>query len=210
MATRRRLSTQLLALTLAVLLAPLAASADNLGSGGSTGLVRCISARTLGFTGLNIGAGIKYDRDYLYVYGPNGTNDVLSAGIVADRSKSPQLLSGDIFVAYGLTSIWDISVAFPLYYDITGWDQTRAGVGDLEIATKLALPVPRRKNVFGQALYLRLIMPTGSDDRGYFPRHLYDIELNESGAGGHPFTGGRGRLTWTSSSGATNESRKSV
>lgn len=169
-------------LLVALALVACSAAADNINTGGQTGIVRALSARTLGMTGLNGGAALKYDRDYDYV------SSVTRNGTAVDR-ESPHLFSGNVFVTYGLAPFCDFGLNLPLYYDITGWDRDRAGVGDLEVAAKLAFPPTPERPVFTQALYCRLIIPTGSDDRGYFPRHEYHIESDTDG-GDHPFSAG--------------------
>ncbi len=180
-------STLVRHLATAALLCTALVRADNINSGGQEGIIRCISARPMDAFHLRAGAALKYDRDYGYVSGAGGTQTVLEGGQAVSR-ESPQLLSGDIFVAYGLTRFWDVGLELPLYYDITGWDADRAGIGDLELAVKLALPLQRTDPVFAQALFCRLIMPTGADDRGYFPRHLYHVDPESAEGGDSPFT----------------------
>lgn len=172
---------------------------DNINAGGQVGIVRCLSARTLGFTGLNAGAALKYDRDWHYVSGPDGSAQVEQNGTDISR-ESPHLFSGDVFVTYGIASVWDFGLSLPLYYDITGWDVDRAGIGDLELSTKLAVPFTRDSSLLTQALYCRLILPTGNDDRGYFPRNEYQVE-QRSDPDQHPFTADavlfNPQLAWT-------------
>ncbi|MBD3241739.1 MAG: OmpA family protein [Chitinivibrionales bacterium] len=172
----------------ALVLLAVAVSADNVNTGGQVGIVRTLSARTLGMTGLNGGAALKYDRDWHFVSSAAGNSSVTCNGKSAQR-ESPHLFSGNLFATYGVASILDIGLNLPLYYDITGWERDRAGVGDLEITAKLAFPPTRERPLFAQAIFCRLILPTGSDDRGYFPRHEYHLE-SELDGGDHPFTAG--------------------
>jgi outer membrane protein OmpA-like peptidoglycan-associated protein len=162
------------------------AEANNINTGGQLGVVHCLTSKTLGLAAINLGGGFKYERDHDYV------SDVVGA----TRTSSPNLFSGNIFINYGLLKFWDFGVMLPLYYDITGWDRTYAGVGDLELATKLAIPLANENAFFGQAIYGRLIVPTGSDDRGYFPRHAYYSTVGEA-----PFTSGQwlfnGVVAWS-------------
>jgi outer membrane protein OmpA-like peptidoglycan-associated protein len=134
-------------------------AASDINTGGQLGVARCLSGRTLGFTGLNAGAGFEYQWDDEYVADLTGT--------------TPKLLSGNVFVNYGLLSWWDIGVNLPVFCDIPGWDDAEAGVGDLEVAVKLAIPPGRENCFFSQALYGSVTMPTGSRDRGYFPSHAW-------------------------------------
>jgi outer membrane protein OmpA-like peptidoglycan-associated protein len=164
----------LIALVLAVLAVAPHVAANNVNAGGQKGIVRAMSAETYGFTGINVGVAGKWDRDHTYVSGPNGTGRVVesSTGAPVDRD-SPNIFSTATYLGFGLARLWDISAAVPLYYDVTGWDKQRPGIGDLEIATKLAFPCQTDDAFFKHAYYGKVTFPTGTTDRGYFPRHAY-------------------------------------
>jgi outer membrane protein OmpA-like peptidoglycan-associated protein len=149
--------------------------ANNINSGGQLGVVRSMSSYTLGLTGINIGGALKYDRDFRYVTGPGGTRKVINTatGLAVEDRKSPHIFSGNIYIAYGLFRCFDLSLDLPLYYDVTGWDVDRAGVGDFELAAKFAHPSMKDNAPFTNAYYLKVTFPTGQKDRGYFPRHSY-------------------------------------
>ncbi len=150
--------------------------ANNLNSSGMLGVVRSMSAYPLGLTGINVGGGFKYDRDITYVTGPGGSGEVInnSTGLAVTDRTAPHIFSGNIYVGYGLFPLLDMSIGLPLYYDIAGWDDaSRAGVGDFELAFKFAHPHMKPNAVFTNAYYLKFSFPTGSKDRGYFPRHSY-------------------------------------
>jgi len=156
------------------------AAANNINNGGQVGVVRTISSKPLGLTGLNIGGSFKYDRDFNYVSGPGGVGEVIdkSTGLAVDGREAPQLISGDVYFGYGLFPNFDLAIDMPIYYDITGWDAARAGAGDLGLALKYAHPFRTKNAPFTNAYYLKFTFPTGQQDRGYFPRHAY-YQIND-------------------------------
>ncbi len=175
----------------AVLLFSTAVFANNMNSGGQKGVVRSMSSYTLGLTGINIGGTFKYDRDFDYVTGPGGVGEVINTatGQPVDDRTAPQLISGNVYVAYGLFRSFDLSLDLPLYFDVTGWDdKTRAGVGDFELAAKFAHPFRKRNAMFTNAYYLKITFPTGQQDRGYFPRHSYYQASDGTSPGKNQYT----------------------
>ncbi len=172
--------------------APFLLFANDLNTGGQAGIVRTLSAFTLGKNHLNIGGAFKYATDAEYVKGPDGTKYVvrmqgLSATTVTDADPA-QLLSGNIFAAYGLTSILDIGADLPIYEDITGWGPKSNGVGDLELSAKLKYPYQVPGTFIAQAYYLNMIFPTGRKSQGFFPRHSYYIKSDPDNTGLHAFS----------------------
>jgi len=150
-------------------------SANDLNTAGQCGLLRTLTTETLGKTGTSLGGGFKYATEMDYISGPRGTENVVSTKTRrAVTRTAPHLLSGNIFAAYGLSSFWDVGIDLPLYYDMPGWNsERRSGIGDLELSTKLAYPFGRNSAWFSQAYYLKVLLPTGSADRGFFSRHVY-------------------------------------
>ena len=175
---------------LVILSAVLAAAcfADNMDNGGQKGLVKSLSAHTLGSTFLNVGGSLRYDRDMGYAKGPLGSGPVLNSAGEELGQDPAQLWSGSVFAACGLNSVLDLSMVFPLYYDVTGFGPDRSGFGDLEVAAKLGYPAQRKNSVVNHAYYLRLILPTGTEDRGFFPRHVYHILDEGDTRANAPFT----------------------
>lgn len=170
----------MLVLSLVSILA-FAAAANDVNTGGQRGVIRALSAQTLGKTGVNIGGALRYSQDWEYVAGPLGTGPVVATdGTIINDRESPQLFSGDFFLGYGITEALDFSLAMPLYYDRTGWGPSRSGIGDLEMALKLAYPWQKDYAWFTHAWYGKIILPTGTSKRGYFPRHSYYIHDGES------------------------------
>ena len=166
--------------------------ANNVNTGGAPGVVRTMSARPLGMTGINAGASIQYARDGEYVTGPNGVGSVINSqtGLIQENGKPVHMLSGDVYFAYGLFKYLDFSVDIPLYADITGWkgDATGAGVGDLGLALKLAHPQLNKDAILTSAYYLGFTFPTGKQDNGYFPRHSYYLTTDSKDAGRNLYT----------------------
>jgi outer membrane protein OmpA-like peptidoglycan-associated protein len=160
--------------------------ANNMDNGGQKGLVKSLSAKTLGITAINIGGTFRYDRDISYAKGPLGTGDVVGA---TGNPKTTQMLSGSGYLATGLTRIWDFSICMPVYSDYTGWGEKPRSLGDLEIATKVALPFREKKKVIHHGYYVKLIIPTGNEQKGYFPRHIYHVIDSVDLAENKPFTG---------------------
>lgn len=155
--------------------------ANDVNTGGQKGILRTLSSYTLGKTGLNTGGAFRFATERLYVTGPDGVDDILRMDDTAGYSSvsgrnNPFLLTGVVYCAYGINSFLDVSLDFPLYFDITGWEEDISGAGDLELAFKMKYPFQKENAFFIHAYYLKLIFPTGSDDRGYFPRHSYYLK----------------------------------
>jgi len=182
---------------LLVTIAVCTAMGNDVNSGGQKGIVRTLSSSTLGKTGLNVGGSWRLGSDMSYVAGPNGTGNVLKAGKSVSR-EMPYLMTGDVYAAYGILSFIDAAVNLPVYYDVTGWDEKVSGVGDLEISLKMAYPFLSEKAFFSHAYFLKVILPTGASDRGFFPRHSYYLDDT---AGLYTFTSDavffNPMLTWT-------------
>lgn len=151
------------------------ARANDLNTGGQKGIVRTLTTETCGKTGFTLGGAAKYSTERDYVAGTGGTGSIrrLSDNQVVSRT-APDLVSGNIFGAFGLTDFWDFAIGLPLYYDIAGWnDEKRYGIGDFELSTKMAYPFGRDSAWLTNAYALKVLLPTGSSNRGFFPRHVY-------------------------------------
>ena len=149
---------------------------------GEQGVVRTLSAKTIGKATLNIGAGFCFGQSTDYLDGPVekngetssvrkvGTNDTIyySNGEI----EPARLFSSNIFVSFGLLSFWDLALSFPFYYDWSGVaDINDGGIGDLEISTKLK--IPSAGTFFQQGYLLAGTLPIGMKKNGLFPRHQY-------------------------------------
>lgn len=160
---------------LLVCIAAIAALGNDVNSGGQKGIVRTLSAYTLGKTGLNVGGAYRLGSDMSYVAGPDGKGGVLKTGKAVSR-EMPYVMTGDVYAAYGVLSFLDAAVNLPVYYDVTGWGEKVSGVGDLELSLKMAYPFLNENAFFMHAYYLKVIFPTGASDRGFFPRHSYYLD----------------------------------
>jgi outer membrane protein OmpA-like peptidoglycan-associated protein len=156
---------------------------NDINTGGQRGIIRAMSAYTLGQTGLNVGGAIRGGADRDYVLDPVTT----AGGVTVDRGL-PILGSANLFVAYGLLNNWDIAISMPFYLDRSGWDVNQTGRGDLEISSKLTHPGLKQNAFFSNAYYFKITFPTGSADAGFFPRHAYYIGIDTADPGSRLFT----------------------
>ncbi|MBN1575293.1 MAG: OmpA family protein [Chitinispirillaceae bacterium] len=163
--------------------------ANDVNTGGQVGIVRTLSSSTLGKTGLHLGGAFRFATERDYVAGPDGKGSVEAISGQGVRTpvnrENPSLFTGDVFCAYGILPFLDISLDMPVYYDITGWGEDMAGAGDLELALKMVYPFQKENALFSHAYYVKTLFPTGSNDRGYFPRHAYYLS---NGSCRNPFT----------------------
>lgn len=175
-----RLTIGAIHLFCAVLLFSSTVFSNDLNTGGHPGLVRTLSTETLGTTGFNFGGALKYSTEYDYIAGPHGASRALRTSNNTPVSQStPHLFSGNIYTAYGITRYWDFALDLPVYSDIPGWnDIVRNGIGDLELTTKMTYPFGREKAWLTNAYFLKVLLPTGQTQRGFFPRHVYYLTKN--------------------------------
>jgi len=173
--------------SLAIILVCFLATANDVNTGGQQGIARTLTASTIGKTGISVGGSFRLASEMAYVAGPDGKGSIVTTGTHPKNlsREMPYLMTGDLFVAYGLLSFLDMSIDMPIYYDVTGWGEKVSGAGDLELALKMAYPFQSETAFFSQAYYFKIMFPTGATDRGFFPRHSY--YLNDS-VGVHPFT----------------------
>jgi len=153
-------------------------SSASLNNGGQRGVVRAMSAETFGIGSIHLGAGGAYGRDDNYVMGPNGASTVTGGSL-----EPAQLISGTIYALAAPARHLDVSVAMPLYYDITGFGETAFGYGDVEAAIKLKFPLLTRNPIFMHSYYLGLTAPTGKKNTGYFPRRCCSPRASAGASG---------------------------
>jgi outer membrane protein OmpA-like peptidoglycan-associated protein len=169
------------AVSAGVLLGAMVVSA-NINSNGNYGLLRTISAKTLGRAKLNVGAGINYAQSSQFLE----WLDTSITNHYADDEMA-KLLSSNLYLSLGVASFWDFAVAMPFYWDGSVYSNSRHsgsdfGLGDLEVSTKLLYPPPGKKRLFYQAYVLGIAAGlTGMSDRGYYPRHMYYYSKNDNG-----------------------------
>lgn len=168
--------TPFYSVTLVALLA-IPAMANPSNTGGQSGVSRTLSTYSLGKGSINTGLGFKADYAYhgIYLYNQDGSVE----------KQSPTLLSEDLYFGYGITNWFDASIDLPVYQDI--WEdhsENASGLGDLSIGFKLQHPGLYQEAPFRVAYYMRMVLPTGTDDAGYFQRHSYQTQstTNTNGA----------------------------
>ena len=164
--------------------------ANDVNTGGQLGVVRTLSASTIGQEGIIIGGVFKFATDPSYVKGPDGSGPVMQGQLPVSRTDPADLLSYDVFTAFGLSGICDISVDLPVYEDITGFGLSSTGLGDLEVAAKLKDWDKIPGAFCTQAYYLKVMVPTGSTSQGFFPRHSYYLKNDSKNSGLNAFSGG--------------------
>ncbi|MBN1758992.1 MAG: OmpA family protein [Chitinispirillaceae bacterium] len=169
------LKSTFLAASVAIFLPLFPLLGNDINTGGQKGIVRTLSTETYGKTGFTIGGAAKYGTELEYIAGPSGKGNVINQSTNRTVSRTnPHLISGNVFGAFGLTDFWDVAIDLPLYYDVTGWNkEKRSGIGDLELSTKMAYPFGRDSAWLTNAYALKVLLPTGSSNRGFFPRHVY-------------------------------------
>ena len=124
-------------------------TANDVNTSGQSGVIRTFSANTLGKTGFYIGSSFKYaaDKDYL--------TEVRRKGAVISHDAS-HLFSGNFYIGYGLFQHLDFSFDIPAYYDVSGFDLTSSGIGDLGVALKLGNPFQKDSAFISHAYALKL------------------------------------------------------
>jgi len=153
--------------------------AVSVNTNGQKGIIRTLSAKTIGKTILNIGSGVTLYQSAAYVDSVYGLDGLPITKDQPNR-EAARMLSSNLFCAVGLARSWDIAMALPFYYDWLGFDNKQdGGIGDLEISTKFLFPPPS-KRLFFQSYYAAMTVPTGMKNNGFFPRHPYYIEGSDT------------------------------
>ncbi|ERP38955.1 hypothetical protein CALK_0444 [Chitinivibrio alkaliphilus ACht1] len=131
----------------------------------------------------------------LYHFGGSAKFDIAPEGVETDAGTERVVsLSQSLFWAYGLNPSLDVSMELPFYQDFwDGREDDRAGLGDLAVAMKLQHPGFKENAPFTFAYHMVAHLPTGSSDKGVFPRHSY-YTTKDSAAGNQAFTGEAWRL----------------
>ena len=141
---------------------------------GQRGTIGTYSATTLGIGRVAIGLfgdgsldqSYLRSKDTLFITGTD-------TSFKRDRDK-PAISTFNLnpFVGAGLTDFCDVSLSLPVHLDMFSAYQD-LGLGDLQIAVKLCAQHGPRSALFNCGFLGAVFIPTGSQDRGYFPRHLY-------------------------------------
>jgi len=168
-----------------IVLAAMSASvavANPLNANGQSGVARTTSTYALGKGSINTGVGFKADYAYHGIY--------LSEADGSTQKDNPTLLSEDVFFGYGVTNWFDASIDLPIYQDI--WSDHSdhiAGLGDMTIGIKLQHPGLYQEAPFRMAYLLRTTFPTGTDNAGYYPRHVYHANSTSNSNGAYTIDG---------------------
>lgn len=157
--------------------------------GGSEGLHQN-NARTLGQWQINAGTGGNisigsWGLSRGGVYEMDGKRYSFNG---ADYSQA-----GNFFISLGLFDFLDIGASLPVYYEHANsngpsgkanmWTTSR---GDLDLFAKIAIPVDT-SGFFRLALLMDLYVPTGEENAGVRPRHVWYLNGNPNKFT-HPFT----------------------
>lgn len=146
-------------------------NANDVNTSGQSGVVRTFSANTMGKTGFHVGSAFKYAADKEYVTAvKKGSGNV--------SSDASHLFSGNFYIGCALGNYLDLSLDIPAYYDVSGFDLTRSGIGDLTFGLKLGNPFQKENAFISHAYSVRVTVPTGQNKRGLFARHSYFIVDN--------------------------------
>jgi len=144
------------------------------------------SARTLGQWVFSAGLGTELTTDadamaHGNTYTTNGKTETLD--------RIVPMVAGNVHMALGLTSFWDLGAVLPLNYDAVSDEYPNqhlngAGIGDLQAWTKIRIPVDTN-HVFNAAVLGQVYFPTGKHNTGLRPRHVWYVN---SWGNSHAFT----------------------
>jgi outer membrane protein OmpA-like peptidoglycan-associated protein len=162
--------------TLVMLVSSLSALAA-LSTNGQSGVVRTLSAKTLGSMKLNAVVSTSYGvgEDFVKKQLDQPLQPTVSSDGFKVVKEPAQMLSSNLALSLGVVRFLDIAVALPFYYDWPGFDELHeGGLGDVELCAKLRQPPIGR--VLFQSYLLGLTAPSGTKDKGFIARHPYSID----------------------------------
>jgi outer membrane protein OmpA-like peptidoglycan-associated protein len=141
---------------------------------GQAGLFYVQSAKTLGMSRLVANAYANFTADKSFLVKLDSTDGLHALQIV---NLMPS-------IGYGLTNFLDISAAMPVYWDnLSEIDEPfRGGFGDVEISGKFQYPPYPHNQSVEAAFFGAVVIPTGTENEGIFPRHTYYIENRDIGS----------------------------
>jgi outer membrane protein OmpA-like peptidoglycan-associated protein len=147
---------------------------------GQRGLLNLYSAHTLGIGRVALGAygNGTLDQGYLRSKESFSLTDSI---FVLDPKPAISRFNFSPFVGAGLADFVDVSLMLPLHVDVLGKYQD-VGLGDLRASFKIGTHVASRTPVFDMGFLGALNIPTGSQERGYFPQHNYFFNKDSLGA----------------------------
>ncbi|MBN2187945.1 MAG: OmpA family protein [Chitinispirillaceae bacterium] len=142
---------------------------------GQRGLPGLHSAHTLGVGAMTVGVFgngtldqdfLKKSRDWLPYHVPPMFDTTLA------ENPAISLFNVNPFIGIGIADFFDVSAMLPLHIDMIGSYQ-EVGPGDMQITFKLGTHSGVRTPVFDLGFLSALVFPTGSREKGVFPRHPY-------------------------------------
>jgi len=155
-------------------------------TGGQNGLVRTQSAQTYDQGKLRFDFTARAATDGEYVKGKLNSDktvtplsdSTIAVGQNFKRIDEPSFIAdGVMHLGIGLMKYWDVSMAFPLYFDRSFNDKqvdNQFGWGDIDLFTKIGQPTIA--DIFNIGYLLGLTIPTGAKDAGLFPRRRHYVE----------------------------------
>lgn len=170
------------------------AFANNLNTGGLSGVNRTYSAYSIGQGSYELGLSIKgeYGNEALEEYELIGTSRQL---------KDVLLYGQDLYLVMGIANWMDIAVDLPFYEDvIDGYDEDAFGFGDFAASLKLMHPGMKPDALIRLAYIMRASFPTGGFARGYYARDPLFSHVSRVNGGGAYTSGGYNlnpMLAWT-------------
>jgi outer membrane protein OmpA-like peptidoglycan-associated protein len=139
---------------------------------GQRGLISVNSAHTLGAGRVAFGVfgDGSLDKSYLKM---RETFTRIDSVFVPDTPK-PAISTFNIqpFFGAGLADFVDAGIMLPIHLDMLGGVREVA-IGDMRASLKLNARGAKSTPVFDLGFMGVLVLPTGSDQKGFFPRHLY-------------------------------------
>jgi outer membrane protein OmpA-like peptidoglycan-associated protein len=138
---------------------------------GQRGLLHLYSAHTLGAGTMALGfyGDGTLDQNFLK---RSQRWDPRDSTFDTASNKNPAISTFNCnpFIGIGLADFFDVSAMLPLDIDMLGNSQ-EVGIGDMQLTFKIGTASGVRTPVFDLGLLGALIVPTGSEKTGVFPRH---------------------------------------
>ena len=140
-----------------------------------------IPAATRGALRYSLEGSLYYGTNASLVTGLDGRSTITNLNDARPINPgAAKMVTGNLGVDVGVHRMVDLSVSLPLYVDIAGWGITKRTIGDLSVSGTF-VPVPSSRP-FRLGARLSVIAPTGNQENGLFPRHVYYIQTNPATA----------------------------
>jgi outer membrane protein OmpA-like peptidoglycan-associated protein len=139
---------------------------------GQRGLISVNSAHTLGVGRVALGVYSDGSLDQSYLEKREAFSRVDSIYITDNPNPAISTFNIQPFIGAGLADFFDVSLMLPIHLDMVGRFQ-ETGIGDLRASFKLNARAAKSTPVFDLGFLGALVFGTGTDQKGFFPRHLY-------------------------------------